>query len=1094
MAAIDRSALRRSSVSLVSACALLAGATPPPATAGTGWGNPMVAQGLLNLLPPGAETIAAVQSGPWSDPATWGGALPGPGDDVLIPAGVSVNYDVLDEGASTRIRYLRVDGELHWATDRDTRLFVDTLFSAPAGLITIGNESAPLPAQHRAEIVIIADEIMDFTRDPGQVGRGFIPHGATRIVGADKTDFAALASDVSAGATTLMLRAAPIGWRPGDKLVLAGTSFDETGSNEDDSRFHDEVLSLTAIKGVQVHFTTDATGEGLRFDHHRPDGAHFDPEDLNLYVANLTRNIEFRSELDPNSPQADAPQILFPGGEETPVDPANFQRGHAMAMHNPDTTITNASFIDFGRSFKDKLVDQPGQNIDGSPGAGANQRGRYALHLHRNLPRDNQPVPLESATPAHIAGCVVWGSPGWGFVHHDSYAVFEDNVAFEVLGSSYVQEAGNEIGAWRRNISIKSTGDDNPEMTVEPFGEGAGRVARFDFGFNGEGYWIQGASQVVFEDNVAVSAAGGGAQIFSQVDGLGSQRDKQVVPQAHLRPEIQHIVTREDGLIDVSHTPMQTFRGFEVSNSDFGLITWGHMRNQGNWIGFTCPCDGIAHRERSRVEEFSFWNIYGQGVHMQYTSQLDLVNGIVASSDLATPADDKPDVSLGINGEGRGFGIGMNGPAKRLHIENVAVEGWRYGVRTPLEGQINELDDGVGTGSEGAVGLPLRASRFVDLKLANNDHHLYRRQNGFTDPQPFSNWLRIDGGHFESILGNQPPVADFDVQPMGRLGVVRLSGAASFDPDTPTGASNGYNVVAVSDPNDIVAYAWDLDADGEHDRFGEMATLRLPRGVSTSVTLTVWDHQGLTSSITKQVNPPSVDAGEVFLDGGFEIPGYEGGIYALTSAEAGTGWFDARATVVAGRARLAGQYRFSSIAQAVYDDYAHRDEHLFSFDFESSEAEDGSHPNEVNRVTVRVFGVNGEFGSDHSGAFPEQYSAIPVEITLLYEEEFVGAREYQTIQREIDLGAEGFQYLYVGFSGFGVTNEIASDYMTIDNVSLRAAPLCPADLNGDGEVNALDLSIVLGNWGQQGAADVTGDGFINLLDISTILSAWGLCP
>ncbi len=1076
--------------------ALVAGT---PASADSSWANPMVAQGLLDLLPPGAATITAVQNGPWSAPATWGGTLPSPGDDVLIPVGVSVVYDVFDDndgsGADqTRVRYLRVDGELRWATDRDTALCVDTLFSAPGGAIVIGDESDPIPVGVRAEIVIIADEAMDFARDPAQVGRGVIPHGTTRIVGSDKTDHATLASDVNAGATSLTLREAPAGWEVGDTLVLAGTWFDPDGMNEDDTRFHDETLTITAIKGAEVSFVTQATGGGLRFDHTRPDGVHFDPDDLNIYVANLTRNVVFRSELDPMSPQASAPPIAYPGGSETPVDPANFQRGHFMAMHSADLIVRNASFVDFGRSFKDKLVDQPEQNLDGTSGNGANQRGRYAMHLHRNLPRNDQPVPFETATPAQVEGCVVWGSPGWGFVHHDSYATFEDNVAFDVVGSGFVQESGNEVGVWRGNLSIKTTGDSDPNMTVEPFGPGAGRVARFDFGFNGEGYWIQGASQVVFEDNAAVSAAGGGVQIFSQVDGLGEQRDKAVVPREHLRPEIQHIVTRGDGLIDVSHAPMQTFSGFEVSNSDFGLITWGHMRNQGEWIGFTCPCDSIAHRERSRVEDFAFWNIYGQGVHMQYTSQLDLVNGLVASSDLATPGvDDKPAVDLGINGDGRGFGIGMNGPTKRLLIEDVAVEGWRYGVRTPLEGQINELDDGEGTGSEGAVGLPLRASRFDDLRMANNDNHFFRRQNAFTDPQPFPNWLEIDDGEFASDVVNAPPVADFTVEPLAP-GVVRLDGSASFDVDTPTGSSNGFGVVAVSDPNNIVAYAWDLDGDGEADRFGESIVTALPIASLTPVTLTVWDHQGATASVTLDAASAAVDPQEVFLDGGFSAGASQGGIYSLTSSEASTGWFDARATFDGARALLSGQYRFSSVAQAVYDQRVSRGEHTLRFEIESSEAEDGSHPSEVNTLTVRLFGVNGEFGSDHSGAIPIPYSAIPVEIALIYEETFSGGYPVQGIEREVDLGSAGYDYLYAGFAGYGVTNTIENDYIAVDDVSLLGAAACPGDIDGDGYVGTTDLALLLSDWQENGPGDISGDGVIDILDLAILVNVWGPCP
>jgi peptidoglycan/xylan/chitin deacetylase (PgdA/CDA1 family) len=61
-----------------------------------------------------------------------------------------------------------------------------------------------------------------------------------------------------------------------------------------------------------------------------------------------------------------------------------------------------------------------------------------------------------------------------------------------------------------------------------------------------------------------------------------------------------------------------------------------------------------------------------------------------------------------------------------------------------------------------------------------------------------------------------------------------------------------------------------------------------------------------------------------------------------------------------------------------------------------------------------------------------------------------------------------------------------------------SAPVTPVttsgDLNGDGTVNGLDLSIVLSNWGKIGATaaqgDLNGDGIINGLDLSIVLSDW----
>jgi hypothetical protein len=50
----------------------------------------------------------------------------------------------------------------------------------------------------------------------------------------------------------------------------------------------------------------------------------------------------------------------------------------------------------------------------------------------------------------------------------------------------------------------------------------------------------------------------------------------------------------------------------------------------------------------------------------------------------------------------------------------------------------------------------------------------------------------------------------------------------------------------------------------------------------------------------------------------------------------------------------------------------------------------------------------------------------------------------------------------------------------------------PADLNNDGFVNAGDLAILLGAWGNAGGpADINDDGTVNASDLSILLGAWG---
>ncbi len=53
---------------------------------------------------------------------------------------------------------------------------------------------------------------------------------------------------------------------------------------------------------------------------------------------------------------------------------------------------------------------------------------------------------------------------------------------------------------------------------------------------------------------------------------------------------------------------------------------------------------------------------------------------------------------------------------------------------------------------------------------------------------------------------------------------------------------------------------------------------------------------------------------------------------------------------------------------------------------------------------------------------------------------------------------------------------------------------CPADLNGDGVVNAADLNQVLGAWGSGDSfSDLNGDGKVNAIDLAALLGSWGAC-
>lgn len=1018
-------------------------------------GNPTHTGHGAHLLSVSNAEAVAVRSGLWSDAGTWGGRVPLDFDDVYIPAGVSVTYDV---ASSVRLGVVRIEGHLGWAVNRSTRMLVDTLLTTGAGVIEIGTEASPIPASHTAEVIFRSDRPIDTVADASQLGRGILTNGSVRIVGAEKVDFVAIQGDALAGSRELVLRlpagmSTPAGWRVGDKLVLTGTSTDDAGSHANNSKTRDEVLTIRSISGNRVTFTNDDTGlDRLRFDHRRPDGATFDPGELSIYVANLTRNVVLRSE----------------GGPSTPVN----ARGHAMFMHSMDVRVINAQFKDLGRADKTRLVDDVGSNFDGRPGLGTNPRGRYGLHFHRNMGPNAAVIDFASCAPAVARGNVVWGSPGWGLVHHQSYATLEDNVVFDVVGSGIVAEAGDEVGQWRRNIVIKTTGD----AAVEADFDGSTRVTNYDFGFNGEGYWIQGGPRIDMVGNIAVSNAYAGALLLGHVDG-NLNRDGRVIPVEHLRPELRPIITN-GRTIDVSHVPMEMMDGFEVYNSELGLVTWHHNRKDSGMTDFVCPCDNNVHREITRITNFKLWNIRGEGVFMQYTQLVDLDNGLVVG-DISAP---RPFVR-GINGNGRGHGVSMNDHTNRLIVQNLRVEGFAHALRAPRGGLWSVTNSNA----------PFAPSVFRNIRMANVDLAFSANGTGFQSEverigeyHQLEGVTRVDG----APLTNIPPVAVADWDATGAQGVVRFDASASWDQDAVV-ASNAREASF----SGIVAYGWDLNSDGTIDRWGRQISERVPLPWPREVTLTVWDQHNTATSTTITVNPRGTLAGEMVRNGNFASAAFAADVGRFDSTQANSGWVGGSMQVINGSARMMGRTtdNRAGFGQVMYSGKAARGPHKLTFLAANTEGT-ASSPVMRNTLTVAVYGLNGEFRAENYFGGPSPIGAVPMLDTNLLEAQLTaGSFSNRRFTYTVDLGHEGYEFVYIAFRGTGILAS-TGDVVRFDDVSFTDLSTCGlADWDGSTRLDVFDVMAYMNDFGGRNpVADVTGDGSLSVFDVIAFMDEYAL--
>jgi len=509
---------------------------------------------LFALVPNEAANFVSIASGNWSSPSTWqNGAVPTANAQVVIAAGTTVTFDAIQ---TTPMHWVRVNGTLNWATQIDTQMFVETVVVDGAGKLQIGTQADPKASGSAARIVIAdTGAPIDTNYDPDQLSRGVISHGAVEMWGENVTPFAATSVDPRRGDSTIVLDAAPTNWRVGDRLVLTGTQYGWSTPQE-------EEISIVAINGnrVTIDANDDLPGaQPLRFNHRTPEG-----QNLHVYVANMNRNIVVMSQ-----------------------NPAiNDRRGHVMFMHSPRVSVHGVGLYGLGRSDKrnpsnDPMFDDHDHLIANT---GLNPRGRYAVHFHRSGVGAN-------SVPAVIDDSVVVDSPGWGFVNHESNVNMRDNVAFNVVGASFVTEFGDEIGSFVHNLSIRNVGSgDGLEQ----------RQDIFDFGHGGHGFWFQGPGVDVI-DNISTGSREA-AFIFSTQSSKASFKAENISD-----PTIAAGRTE----VPVGTVPLKRVSGnIAFGSAGSGLETWFHLTHMN---------DG-----QSYIDHFTAWNVGGKGVFTPYTGRLTL--------------------------------------------------------------------------------------------------------------------------------------------------------------------------------------------------------------------------------------------------------------------------------------------------------------------------------------------------------------------------------------------------------------------------------------------------------------------------------------
>ena len=249
-----------------------------------------------------AKDITAINSGLWSEPATWGGEFPTEGDEVTIGDGIEV---VLDTDTPP-LHGLTIRGKLSFSDAVDQELSTEWVLIF--GELEIGTEGSP----HTSNATITLTDTVKGEQLMGLGDRGIMLSGGTlNLHGSITNSWSKLAQTAEKGASVIKVLNAEQ-WKVGDQIVLASTDFNPRQA---------ETRRITAISGNTI--TLD---EPLRYMHF---GEITFGVDERGEVGLLSRNIKVNA-------SEDAEQSYFGGHITALVSSEMYVEGvelHRMGQH-----------------------------------------------------------------------------------------------------------------------------------------------------------------------------------------------------------------------------------------------------------------------------------------------------------------------------------------------------------------------------------------------------------------------------------------------------------------------------------------------------------------------------------------------------------------------------------------------------------------------------------------------------------------------------------------------------------------------------------------------------------------------------------------
>ncbi len=325
--------------------------------------------------------IASVQSGNWSDPATWGGVTPGVGDTPSISNGHNVVYD-LTTGTFSGV-LITIGGTLTFDPTKNTLLQSSKNFIVE-GILRMKSANATITQTLRFinidETKFVGGGMNVLDTD---IGLWVMGGGQLDLEGARKTSWTNATGSIAAGATTAGVTSTT-GWLAGDEISIAPTEPPTVGAAYTGG--FDE-KTITAVSATAITLNS-----GTVRPHPKVNNA------WTAEVMNLSRNVKV---------------------EGTPTG-----RAHIFIR---STNVQNIKFVAI--RYMGPRKDRNGDGIKELVA------GRYGLHMHHCM---------NGSRGSLIEGNVIRDCWNHSYVPHISHGVvFLDNIAYNVLETAFWFDPGD---------------------------------------------------------------------------------------------------------------------------------------------------------------------------------------------------------------------------------------------------------------------------------------------------------------------------------------------------------------------------------------------------------------------------------------------------------------------------------------------------------------------------------------------------------------------------------------------------------------------------------------------------------------------------